>query len=44
MSLVLQLDNGLTEVEVELPETFIISPEVREALARTPGVLGVQEI
>ena len=44
VSLVLRLDGGLTEVEVELPETFIVSPDVKESLARTPGVLAVQEI
>ena len=44
VSLVLKLEDGLTEVEVELPETFIVSPEVRENLARTPGVLAVQEV
>ena len=44
VSLVLKLEGGLTEVEVELPETFIVSPEVRENLARTPGVLAVQEV
>jgi len=44
VSLVLKLEDGLTEVEVELPETFIVSPEVRENLTRTPGVLAVQEV
>ena len=44
VSLVLKLEGGLTEVEVELPETFIVSPEVRENLVRTPGVLAVQEV
>ena len=44
VSLVLQLDGGLTEVEVELPETFIVSADVKESLVRTPGVLAVQEI
>lgn len=44
VSLILRLDGGLTEVEVELPEAFVISREVRENLARTPGVLAVHEI
>jgi DNA polymerase-3 subunit alpha len=44
VSLVLKLEDGLTEVEVELPETFIVSPEVRENLTRTPGILAVQEV
>lgn len=44
VSLILRLDGGLTEVEVELPEAFTVSPEIRGDLARTPGVLAVQEI
>ena len=44
VSLILRLDGGLTEVEVELPEAFVISREVRENLARAPGVLAVHEI
>ena len=44
VSLVLRLDGGVTEVEVELSETFAISPSFRETLARTPGVLAVKEV
>ncbi len=44
VNLILRLDGGLTEVEVELPETFAVSPQIRENLARTPGILAVQEI
>ena len=44
VSLVLRLDGGLTEVEIELPEKFDVSLETQESLARTPGVLEVLEI
>ena len=44
VSLVLRLDGGLTEVEVELAETFAISPALRESLMRTPGILSIQEV
>ncbi len=44
VSLVLRLEGGLTEVEVELPERFDVSPQIRESVARTPGVLSVHEI
>ena len=44
ISLLLRLDGGLTEVEVELPGTFTVSPEIRGNIAHTPGVLAVQEV
>ena len=44
INLVLRLDDGLTEVEIELPQKFDVSPETREILTRTPGVLEVLEV
>jgi DNA polymerase-3 subunit alpha len=43
VTLVLQLDEGLREVEVRLPGRFQVSPQVASAIKAIPGVLAVQQ-
>jgi len=44
VSLVLKLDQGGGEVEMDVPERYRISPSVRQSLKAVSGVLDVQEI
>ena len=44
VSLVLLLDDGRREVELDLPGTFLVSPQVRGALKSLGGVVDVHEV
>jgi DNA polymerase-3 subunit alpha len=44
VSLVLMLDNGAREVELDLPGAYQITPQVRGALKSVIGVIDVQEV
>ncbi|WP_150524860.1 DNA polymerase III subunit alpha [Roseibium sediminis] len=42
VTVIVQLDNGMREVEVKLPGRYRLSPEIAGALKAVPGVLEVQ--
>ncbi len=44
VNLVLMIDKGAQEMEVELPERYPISPSVKGALKALPGVMDVQDM
>ena len=43
VTLVLQLEEGLREVEVKLPGRFQVTPQIASAIKAIPGVLAVQQ-
>jgi DNA polymerase-3 subunit alpha len=44
ISVIVRLDGGQREVELELPQTYRITPPFREAIAGTPGIVAVAEV
>ncbi len=44
VSLILSIDQGQREVEMELPGGYLISPQIRGAIKTIPGVVDVQDI
>jgi DNA polymerase-3 subunit alpha len=44
VSLLVELDGGARQVEIELPQRYSITPDMIEALSQTPGVLEAREI
>jgi DNA polymerase-3 subunit alpha len=44
VSMILLLENGRREVEIDLPGTYQVSPQVRGALKSLVGVLDVHEV